>query len=67
MVFLNVMELMYKIPVKPLCDGAAPIINKIDISATMSTNIPISGINKDYKQPIINSGQIVSLNKFATS
>lgn len=33
----------------------------------ISTNILISGINTDYKQPQVNSGQIVPPNKFAAN
>lgn len=39
----------------------------IDISVLKSTNILISGINEDYKQPHVNPCQVVLKNKFATN
>lgn len=53
---------MYKIVAKSLYVGAA----LTDISTAKSTNILISGINKDYKQSL-GSGQVVPPNKLTAN
>lgn len=58
-IFFKVIQLMYKILAKAIYVGAAPIMKYVDISAVKSINILISGINKDYKWPPVNSGQSV--------
>ena len=54
---------MYKIVAKSLYVGAA----LTDISTAKSTNILISGINKDYKQSLVGSGQVVPPNKLTAN
>lgn len=57
---------MHKISVESLHVGTALVIKNTDISVAKSINTLI-GINEDYEQPHIISGQVVPPNKLASN